>query len=101
MLINPTVPSIAAGSSLTAVIVEAATGVIPERLQDAPRAQKNPYKGHASQWFKSVDGGRELARKVRDLGIWNAHLQARFEPFLQAVITAQEDLPARVPHLAP
>lgn len=93
--------AIAAGRSLTAVIVEAATGAIPERLQDAPRAQKNPYKGHASQWFKSVDGGRELARKVRDLGIWNAHLQARVEPFLQAVITAQEDLPARVPHLAP
>jgi putative ATP-dependent endonuclease of OLD family len=85
----------AAGRPLTSIIVEAATGKVPEHLREAPAAERNPYKGHASLWFKSVAGGRELARKMHDLGVWNTHLQASIGPFLQAVIAAQQD-PVRV-----
>ena len=39
---------------------------------------------HASVWFKSVDGGRELASKVISLGAW-ATLKPAILPFLNAI----------------
>lgn len=69
---------------LMALIVAAATGQIPEHLVDAEKTVKNPYKGHSSVWFKSVVGGRELAEKVHELGVWPL-LQARMVPFLNAI----------------
>jgi putative ATP-dependent endonuclease of OLD family len=80
-----------AGDQLSSVIIQAATGSVPDRLRDAAPADRNPYKGHASVWFKSVDGGRELAEKVHGMGVWQAALQARLQPFLIAVVEAQQD----------
>lgn len=40
--------------------------------------------GNGRKWFKSVDGGIELADKVLDLGIWDS-LQPTLSPFLTAV----------------
>jgi len=72
---------------LTALIVAAAIGQIPERFADAERSVKNPYKGHSAVWFKSVNGGRELAEKVHEFECWG-RLQAQMVPFLNAVRTS-------------
>ncbi len=72
-------------------IVEAASGKVPDALHDAPPAQRNQFKGHASAWFKSVKGGRELARKVRTLGVWDQKLGGLLGPFIEAVVRAQAE----------
>lgn len=55
-----------AGPKLKAVIIAAATGVVPTDKKD----RKKEYKNHAQIWFKSLDGGAELARKLFSLGLW-------------------------------
>lgn len=75
-------------------IVEAASGKVPDALRDALPAQRNPFKGHASAWFKGVDGGHELARKVRAAGVWDQQLGELLRPFIEAVIQTQAE-PAR------
>jgi putative ATP-dependent endonuclease of the OLD family len=45
------------GADFKARIVEAALGTVPTGKE----SEKNEYKAHAGRWFKSVDGGRELA----------------------------------------
>ena len=72
-------------------IVEAASGKIPDALNDAPPAQRNPFKGHASAWFKSVEGGHELARKVRASGVWDQQLRELLRPFIEAVVQTQAE----------
>ena len=72
-------------------IVEAASGTIPHALRDAPPMQRNPFKGHASAWFKSIEGGRELARKVCEQGVWERQLQKVVRPFLDALVRAQAE----------
>ncbi|BCQ28253.1 ATP-binding protein (plasmid) [Caballeronia sp. NK8] len=72
-------------------IVEAATGKVPDVLRDAPAAQRNPFKGHAGAWFKSIEGGRELAGKVYGSGVWDRQLNAVLRGFVDAVILAQAD----------
>lgn len=72
-------------------IVDAASGKVPDILQDALPALRNPFKGHASAWFKSLEGGQELARKVRALGVWDQYLGELFRPFIVAVVQAQEE----------
>lgn len=76
---------------LTPWIIDAASGKVPDALKDAAAAQRNPFKGHASAWFKSVEGGHELARKVRALGVWDARLWALLSPFIEAVVQAQAE----------
>ncbi|HEY5339190.1 MAG TPA: AAA family ATPase [Rhizomicrobium sp.] len=73
----------ASGESLRAVIIEAARGVVPTGKE----AEKNEYKSHASAWFKSLDGGRELADKVISLGAW-PQLKSQLLPFCNAVRVA-------------
>lgn len=73
-----------ANDQLRALIISAAIGEIPAHLREEDRAVKNPYKGHASVWFKSVKGGRELADKVHTLGVWPL-LEEGLLPFLNAV----------------
>ncbi|WP_119024675.1 ATP-dependent nuclease [Burkholderia sp. PAMC 26561] len=72
-------------------IIEAATGKVPDALRDAPAAQRNPFKGHATAWFKSIEGGRELAGKVYNSGVWETQLDALLRPFVNAVIRTQAD----------
>lgn len=76
-----------AGNRLKALIIEAALGAIPAGKED----EKNQYKSHAGTWFKSVDGGRELAGKVFGLGLWPI-LKPELLPFCNAIRKAS-DLP--------
>lgn len=78
-------------------IIDAASGKVPDALQDAPPAQRNPFKGHASAWFKSIEGGHELARKVRASDVWDQHLGELLRPFLEAVVQTQAE-PAPIAH---
>ena len=68
-----------AGSGLNALIIEAATGSVPTDKAD----EKNTYKSHAQTWFKTEQGGRELAAKVFSLGLW-VTFRAQLLPFCNA-----------------
>lgn len=73
-----------AGDGLAQLIIEAATGSVPEKFAESEDAKRKRFKGHASVWFKSMEGGRELAEKVFTLGAW-PKLQAEALPFVNAV----------------
>jgi putative ATP-dependent endonuclease of OLD family len=68
------------GSGLRALIIEAASGTVHG---DRPERKKE-FKGHGQDWFKTYDGGRELAEKMFTLGIWSA-FKPRFILFCNAV----------------
>jgi hypothetical protein len=70
----------AAGANLRTVILAAALGEVPADKTD----EKKHYHGHSQSWFKSVNGGRELAVKVFTLGIWDK-LKPELLPFCNAV----------------
>ncbi|MFN8006766.1 MAG: AAA family ATPase [Terriglobia bacterium] len=76
-----------AKSSLKMLILDAASGTVPEDKL----AERKQYQSHAQTWFKSVEGGRELAGKVFSLDIWPL-LQPQLMPFCNAVRKAV-DLP--------
>lgn len=69
-----------AGSGLKALVLAAASGVVPE----GKTAEKKHYQSHGQTWFKTIDGGRELAAKVFTLGIWPT-LKPELLPFCNAV----------------
>jgi putative ATP-dependent endonuclease of OLD family len=69
------------------LIIQAATGKIPEDKKDAGKETTKPYVKHAGLWFKSEKGGRELASKVFQLGVW-PQLQSQLLPFLNAIRAA-------------
>lgn len=72
-----------AGKELRAVIIAAASG----NSDDARDEQtKKIWKKHGKQWFKSEDGGRELAQKAEALGLW-PHIKPPLMAFLNAVRT--------------
>jgi putative ATP-dependent endonuclease of OLD family len=71
----------AAGNDLRTVITAAACG----NGDGAPDAQTAKiWRKHGRQWFKSEEGGRELAQKVEALGVW-AEIKPGLMPFLNAV----------------
>jgi putative ATP-dependent endonuclease of OLD family len=72
-------------------IVEAATGTVPEAQREAPVAQRHSFKGHASTWFKGIEGGRELAQKLREFGIWERQLSGRLRLFIEAIVQTQAE----------
>ena len=53
----------------------------------APEGQDKAWKKHAQQWFKSTDGGKELAQKMVALGAW-AEVQPQLLPLVNAVLAA-------------
>ncbi|MCP4589327.1 MAG: AAA family ATPase [bacterium] len=73
-----------AGQGLTQLIVEAATGHVPEKFVDADKPTRKKFKGHASVWFKSTGGGSELAEKLFTLNAW-PKLQPETLRFLNAI----------------
>jgi putative ATP-dependent endonuclease of OLD family len=77
----------AQASDLKKLIVEAATGAIPDDMKDAEKEKKKAWKKHSEVWFKSVEGGRELADKVFAFGLW-PQLEKEILPFLNAVRVA-------------
>lgn len=84
----------AAGDRLVRLIIDAAKG----DAEGVTKEKKGEYKGHAKVWFKSVEGGRELAEKVFDLGAWRK-LKNDILPFVNAIRKALgfpqiEELPA-------
>lgn len=71
-------------TNLRQLIIEAATGVVPDQKKNADKGEKKALKRHAEKWFKSVDGGRELAAKVFEFGLW-PQLEKDLLPFLNSV----------------
>lgn len=78
----------AAGDRLMQVVVDAALGTVPRDNLDDER--RKMFKGHASQWFKSRTGGRELADKIFELDLW-PRLEPRFTRFLAILRQAIHD----------
>ena len=70
----------AAGDRLRTLLAEASLGKVP----DGRQAEKNVYRAHARAWFKTFNGGRELADKVWSLGLW-PDFGPRLLPFCNAV----------------
>jgi putative ATP-dependent endonuclease of OLD family len=58
----------AAGADMHQAVISAALGDVPGWLSE-PGEQKR-FKKHSQHWFKNVDGGRELLRKVLMFGVW-------------------------------
>ena len=77
----------AAGQGLKSLIIAAATGRVPDDKKSEEKAVRKRYEGHAVKWFKSEEGGRELAEKVFRLGVW-PKLESQTLPFLNAVRAA-------------
>ncbi len=69
---------------LTTLIIEAATGTVPEDRQTADSGEKKTLRKHGRHWFKSNEGGRELAGKVFEFDLW-PKLKPQLMPFLNAV----------------
>ena len=53
----------AAAPDLTKLIIDAATGAIPESKKNAEKGDKRTLKKHAEKWFKSAEGGANSRRK--------------------------------------
>ena len=71
-------------SDLRGLIIAAATGS-KEGEQDSDIAKT--WKKHGRRWFKSVGGGRELAARMFEFGVWPS-LKPQILPFLNAVRNA-------------
>jgi putative ATP-dependent endonuclease of OLD family len=69
-----------AGAHFKAVIIQAATGDVPDDKLKQPKE----YKAHARDWFKTEAGGRELEGKLFSLGLWPA-FRSQLLPFCNAV----------------
>lgn len=81
--------SIKAGApDLRALILEAATGKVPAAKANASDSEKKTLRSHQRCWFKSYDGGVELADKIFALGLW-PQLRARLLPFVNAILAAE------------
>jgi putative ATP-dependent endonuclease of the OLD family len=71
-------------ANLTALIVDAAIGAIPDNFADADKPTKKSLKKHAAVWFKSLEGGQELARKVFEFNLW-PQLAPKVMPLMNAI----------------
>lgn len=73
----------ASAPDLRTLLVEAATGA-PPKTQLADAAKKKTWAKHGKDWFKSREGGRELAEKIQALNLW-PRLEGQLQPFIDAV----------------
>jgi len=72
-----------AGSGLKDVVLAAMLGAAPD--DGSPTPEKKRYRSEARGiWFKSIEGGRELAGKLFSLGLWPG-LKVQLMPFCNAV----------------
>jgi putative ATP-dependent endonuclease of OLD family len=71
--------------ALRELIIQAACGTVPDDVTDT--GQKKTYKSHASSWFKSLEGGDELAAKFLALDQTAARDAVKFSltTFLNAI----------------
>ena len=63
------------------VMEESALGIVPEGTSED---KVGDFKGHKSQWFKSLAGGFELALKLDSCGVWKNGLHEPLLPFVNA-----------------
>lgn len=79
-------------TTLRAVMLAAATG---SKAGASDKATEKAWAKHAQKWFKSVEGGEELAEKVFSMGLWPS-LEAEMLPFLNALraLAGEEPLKA-------
>ena len=78
---------IAKSTDLNALMIAAATGAVPDDKKDADKSVKKAFQKHAERWFKSVEGGKELAAKLFVFDLW-PQLKPQLLPFLNAVRAA-------------
>lgn len=71
-------------NDLKALIIQAASGVVPDDKTTAEKPVKKALKNHGQQWFKTIEGGHELAAKVFQFGLW-PKLKDQLLPFLNAI----------------
>ncbi|MCY4558972.1 MAG: AAA family ATPase [Chloroflexi bacterium] len=71
----------AAAPDLRALMIAAATG---SRLGAPDPEAEKLWRRHGQRWFKSADGGYELADKIFELGVWPS-VKPLLMPFLNAV----------------
>ena len=69
------------------------------RIKNLEKKPKE-YREHSRIWFKSIDGGKELAEKLITCGVWDAGMKDMLMPFIKAIFTAVgltpiEDLPVQ------
>lgn len=76
-----------AQGNLKPLIIAAALGEVPAGKE----AEKKHYKGQARNFYKTIDGGRELADKMFSLGAWPT-LKPQLMSFCNAIRNAV-DLP--------
>ncbi len=69
-----------AGDRLRAVIIAAASG----DPDGASEKEAKTWKKHGKRWFKSLEGGRELADKAYALGAM-AEVKPKLQPFIDAL----------------
>ncbi|WP_245477565.1 ATP-dependent nuclease [Bradyrhizobium guangxiense] len=69
-----------AGANLRQLIIDAATGTVPVGKE----SEKKHYESHSQDWFKSLSGGQELAKKLFDMNLWPS-LKDQLLPFANAV----------------
>lgn len=77
------------GKTLRQLIVAAATG----SKDGAPAGEDKAWKKHSRHWFKSEEGGRELAQRMVALGAWDG-ISPQVFPLLNAILVAV-GLPAK------
>jgi putative ATP-dependent endonuclease of OLD family len=73
-----------AGDKLRVTIAQACCGEVPADKKAADKPTRKQYESHAQSWFKSVEGGRELAEKLLTLDLW-PKFEGRLMPFLNAI----------------
>ena len=77
----------AQGTDLTTLVISAATGTVPDDKKDADKGERKALQKHSVNWFKSIQGGTELAAKMFDFGLW-PQLKSQLLPFINAVRAA-------------
>ena len=74
----------AAGEKLRDVMIEAATGTVPDEHSDSDVSIRKSFQKHGQAWLKTVEGGRELANKA--LRSSNGQtLKTTLKPFVGAI----------------
>lgn len=68
------------GKTLRQLIIEAAIG----SKEGAPAGDEKTWKKHSQHWFKSEEGGRELAQSMVALGAWDG-VSPQVLPLLNAI----------------
>ena len=72
--------------TLKQLVIEASSGNTDGA---ADKIEKSTWKSHSSSWFKSEQGGRELAEKALELGGWRI-LEPKLVPLITAILASAD-----------